>query len=182
MATGKNRLFFALRPEAAPAAEARRLAERLRRAHGLAARPVASERLHISLNFLAALSRPDPQVIDRAKAAVADVRTPAFVVALDRVGTWGRGVGARPVVIHADDGVTGVRRLHAAIHAALAGAGLVRRLEPEIEPHLTLLRDTVAVPLEFIAPVSWRVGEFVLLNSPRNEGRHEVLGRWPLIG
>jgi 2'-5' RNA ligase len=72
--------------------------------------------------------------------------------------------------------------LHEKIHAPLAATGLAPRIEPNIEPHLTLLRDEAQAPLSFVDPVKWTVGEFVLLDSVRGEGRHEVLGRWPLIG
>ncbi|MDB5423023.1 MAG: 2-5 ligase, partial [Phenylobacterium sp.] len=121
-------------------------------------------------------------IADRAIAAAGAVRMPPFTVALDRVGSWGRGVGQRAIVMWADDGVIGVRLLHAAIHEALAAAGSVRGPEPGLEPHLTLWRDKAEAPLEFVEPISWRIEAFVLLDSVWGEGRHEVLGRWPLLG
>jgi len=181
MTATRHYLFFAIRPDAGAAQQIGRLAAEFGARHGLTGRPVAARRLHISLNFVGKLGKPDPQVIGRAIAAVAGLNLPPFVVALDRVGTWGRGDGGRPLVMWADDGVIGVRQLHAAIHEALAPTGLVPRIEPNIEPHLTLLRDRAEAPLEFIAPVKWTVEEFVLLDSLRGEGRHEVLGRWRLF-
>lgn len=174
-------IFFAIRPDAEAAERICRLAAEFRRRHSLTGRPVAPEHLHISLNFVAKLAEPDRQVIDRAKAAVAGVAMPPFVVALDRVETWGRGDGPKAVVLRADDGVIGANLLHDKIHAALARAGSADRAEPPIAPHLTLLRDKAEAPMEFIDPVKWRVEEFVLLDSVRGEGRHELLGRWPLV-
>ena len=182
MQRGRHYLFFAIRPDAATAERICRFAAEFRRRHQLAGRPVAAERLHISLNFVADLAKPDQQVIDRARAAAAGVVMPSFVVALDRVGTWGRGAGPKPVVLSADDGVIGANLLHGKIHPALARAGLAPRTEPVIEPHLTLLRDTAHVPVAFIDPLTWRVEAFVLLDSVRGEGRHEMLGCWPLAG
>jgi 2'-5' RNA ligase len=178
----RHYLFFAIRPDAETAEGICRLAAEVRRRHGLTGRPVAAERLHISLNFVADVAKPDRQVIDRALAAAAEVAMQPFVVALDRVGSWGRGAGKKPLVLWADDGVVGARMLHEKIHAPLAATGLAPRIEPNIEPHLTLLRDEAQAPLAFVDPVKWTVGEFVLLDSVRGEGRHEVLGRWPLIG
>jgi 2'-5' RNA ligase len=84
--------------------------------------------------------------------------------------------------LRGDDGIAGVYALHDEIHRALAEAGLVRPRAHDFEPHLTLLRDRIAAPEEFIEPVSWRVQEFVLLDSVHGEGRHELLGRWTLGG
>ncbi len=72
--------------------------------------------------------------------------------------------------------------LYSAIHQALADALIVGRREPIIKPHVTMLRDRRATPTEFITPVRWWVREFVLIDSLYGESRHEILGRWPLIG
>jgi 2'-5' RNA ligase len=84
--------------------------------------------------------------------------------------------------LRGDDGIAGVYALHDELHRALAEAGLVRPRARDFEPHLTLLRDRIAAPEEFIEPVRWRVQEFVLLDSVHGEGRHELLGRWALGG
>lgn len=177
----RHYIFFAIRPAPEAAERICRLAAEIRKRYGLMGRPVRPEHLHISLNFVAQLAEPDRQVIDRAKAAAAEVAMPPFVVALDRVGSWGRGDGPKSMVLRADDGVIGANLLHEKIHAALARAGSVGGAEPHIAPHLTLLRDKAEAPMEFVDPVKWTVEEFVLLDSVRGEGRHELLGRWPLV-
>jgi 2'-5' RNA ligase len=182
MTRPRHYLFFAIRPDTETAESICRLAAEFRRRHGLTGQPVAPDRLHISLNFIANLARPDRQVIDRAVAAAAIVVMPAFVIALDRAGSWGRGAGAKAFVMSGDDGLIGARLLHTKIHESLAPTGLVPRREPNVEPHMTLLRDRGEAPPEFVDPMSWRVEEFVLLDSVRGEGRHEVLGRWHLAG
>jgi 2'-5' RNA ligase len=45
---------------------------------------------------------------------------------------------------------------------------------------VSLLWDKVEVPPEAFEPIGWTAREFVLLDSVLGEGRHEMLGRWPL--
>jgi RNA 2',3'-cyclic 3'-phosphodiesterase len=175
-----HNLFFALRPDAEAAAHIARLTARLRDEHGLTGRAVDADRLHISLNSLGAHPELPEQLVAKVIAAVATVAMPPFLVALNRVATWKGGVDRRPLVLWGDEGVIGVETLHAKIHAALVAEGLARRRARPMMPHLTVLRDAIEMPEEVIAPVRWTVREFVLVDSLRGEGRHVVLGRWPL--
>ncbi len=74
----------------------------------------------------------------------------------------------------------GAELLHGAIHKALAMGTMAPRRESAIWPHVSLLWDRAAVPREAVEPIGWTAREFVLLDSPYGEARHEVLGRWPL--
>jgi len=139
------------------------------------------ERLHISLYSLGRHADLPHGRISEATRAASAVRFAPFVVALDRLGTWGRGQGVLPVVAWSDDGVIGVRHLHEQLCAALAET-TGRRREPAVEPHLTLWRDAIRTPLSFFAPIAWAVREFVLVDSLRSKGRCEVLARFPLVG
>jgi 2'-5' RNA ligase len=109
---------------------------------------------------------------------MAGVSARPFVVSLDQVQSWNGD--PRPLVLIGDDGVIGVINLHAAIHAALAQAGLAHGPERPITPHLTLLRDRLEPPGEAIDPVLWTARDFALVHSRAGEGRHHVLGRWAL--
>jgi len=175
----RHKVFFALRPPRDVAERVVRFAQRLREAHGLTGRPTPADRLHISLNGLGRFASVPDGLPAAASQAMAGVEWPAFTIALDRCGSWGRA-GARPLVLCADDGVIGVRGLHAALHARLVEAGLVRPRVGAFEPHLTLLRDPAAVALAPVLPFAWQVDEVVLLDSRHGEGRHDVLGRWTL--
>jgi 2'-5' RNA ligase len=181
-AGARHKIFFAVRPTRAAAEGLRRLAqlERLRR--GMTGQSLPPERLHVSLNGLGAYRDPPLRLIARAVEACATVAARPFVVSFNRLGSWGRGGGPRPIVLRGDEGVAGAYALHGAIHQALVRAGLVHPRLRDFEPHLTLLRDRAVVPESFIEPVSWRVREFVLLNSIHGEGRHELLGHWTLGG
>jgi 2'-5' RNA ligase len=172
---GRPKVFFALHPEAAAAREARCLAERLRLARGLKGRPITAERLHVSLHSLG--DAPSDQTISKACEAVSAVAQRPFLVALNRVATFGGGA----LVLYGDEGVIGVDLLHNALHSALVASGVTRGPRGAFEPHMTLLWDSRQTVEQLLAePIIWTAHEFVLLRSLYGEGRHEVLARWSL--
>jgi 2'-5' RNA ligase len=153
----------------------------MRLRHGLRGRPTPAERLHLSLNFVGTFRGPPTRaVMEKAKALADKVSAPAFTVTLNHVESW-KG-DPHPLVLLGDEGVIGVELLHHAIHKALAAGTMAPRREPEIWPHVSLLWDSAPAPRAFVDPIRWTAREFVLLDSPHGEGRHEVLGRWPLVG
>jgi 2'-5' RNA ligase len=176
----RHKIFFALRPPPAAGDELHRLAQREHARRGMTGRPMPPERLHASLNGLGRHPEPPRRLIAGAMEACGTIHVRPFVVSFNRLGSWGRGDGALAFVLRGDDGVAGVHALHDAIHRVLVEAGLVHPRPRDFEPHLTLLRDRTVVPEAFIEPVSWQVGEFVLLDSIHGEGRHELLGCWTL--
>jgi RNA 2',3'-cyclic 3'-phosphodiesterase len=172
-------VFFALRPDAEAAERMVRLAADLRQRHGLKGQSPAAARLHLSLNFVGSFRGPPTKAVMEKAASLADrVSEPAFKVLLDHVQSW-KG-DPPPLVLLGQDGMIGAERLHSAIHKALALGTMAPRREPQIWPHVSLLRDKALVRKEFVQPIGWTAREFVLLDSPVGAGRHEVLGRWPL--
>ena len=135
----------------------------------------------MSLNFVGSFRGPPTRaVMEKASALAEKVSCRAFAVTLNQVESW-QG-DPRPLVLVGDDGLIGVRLLHTAIHKALAAGTMAPRREPEIWPHVSLLWDRGEAPPQFVEPITWKVRDFVLLDSPHGEGRHEVLGRWLLGG
>ena len=178
---GKHVLYFAVQPPAEAAARTRGLLDGLRGRHPFKARPVAPERLHVSLNHVGHFKRPPGPVIDKARDAAATVRAKPFSVTFNRIGSW--PAGDNPcVVLSGDEGVIGVNLLYSTIHRALVRPGMAPRREAEIAPHLTLVYDKAQVPETLIEPVSWTVEDFVLIYAVHGEGRFDVVGRWPLTG
>jgi 2'-5' RNA ligase len=172
-----HRLFFALQPDGPAAERIALVSERLTQRFGRTARPVAASRWHISLDFVARSDGPPPsERIAEARSLAATIAAPAFVISLDRVMSWKGRPGRRPLVLCGEEGVIGVERLAARFRQAQAQAG---GGEPELIPHLTLFWGEHDQVEQAIAPVVWRVREFVLLHSM--PGRQEVLGRWPLV-
>lgn len=156
-----------------------RLAADLRRRHGLKGAITPAARLHMSLNFVGTFRGPPTRsVMEKAASLAAKVASRSFAVTLNHVESW-KG-DSHPLVLLGDDGVIGVQLLHAAIHKALVAGTMAPRREPEIWPHVSLLWDKAGPPKAFVDPINWTAREFVLLDSPYGEGRHEVLGRWPL--
>ena len=48
------------------------------------------------------------------------------------------------------------------------------------EPHVTLAYDARKIAAEAVAPIGWRVDEFVLVHSLLGRTRHVRLGGWAL--
>lgn len=138
--------------------------------------------MHVSLASLGTHPFIPEGRIVRARAAAASLQWPPFTLAFNRLGGWGRGVGARAVVLWGDEGVIGAEQLHTGLWAALAGAGVARAGPLEINPHMTLWRDLEDAPEQMLSPIAWRVRDFVLLAAIRGQSHHVVLGRWALAG
>lgn len=180
-ASPEHRVFFALQPDAEAAERIIRQGLDLRRRHGLKGVLTPPARLHLSLNFVGTFRGPPTRaVMEKAASLAAKVSGPAFTVTLNHVESWKND--PHPLVLLGDEGVIGVALLHTAIHKALVAGTMAPRREPEIRPHVSLLWDKALVPKEFVEPIGWPAREFVLLDSVFGEGRHEVLGRWPLAG
>ena len=62
----------------------------------------------------------------------------------------------------------------------LMAAGLGRYLKREFIPHVTLLYDKRELTPQAIDPIQWTVRDFSLVRSLLGQGRHQVLGTWPL--
>lgn len=179
---GKHVLYFALQPTPEAAEQASALLAAARGKHGLKAKPLAPGRLHISLNYVGDFKRPPGPVIDKALETAEPVVARPFVVELNRLGSWAITGQEGPIVLWGDEGVVGVSDLYSTIHRAMVKTAMAPRREPEMTPHMTLLYDTIDVPETFVEPVRWRVEEFVLIHAVHGEGRHDVVGRFPLNG
>ena len=168
----QHSIFFGLYPDGEVAEAARRLARDRR------LKPVA--RPHLSLVGLGEDAEPPPQRwIDLVAAAASRVRRTPFLIELNTITRFnGPRPGLSPIVLRGEDGVIGVSLLCDAVLSALSGEGLGG--QPAHTPHLTVSWSDRPVPEQRIPPLRWVAREFVLIDSPRGAGRHEVLGRWPL--
>ena len=180
MVPGKHVLYFAILPPPEAAAEAQARLEALRMPLRLTGKPVASQRLHVSLNFVGDFKRPPGPIVEKAIEAMEPVAARRFRVAFNRLGTWPAGDSTHPVVLWGDEGVIGVNALYSAIHKGMRRLDMAPRREPTIEPHMTMQYDRADAPETFIEPVSWTVEEFVLVHAVHGEGKFDVVGRVPL--
>ena len=173
-----DRLFFAVQPDAATAAQVHALAQQLAQLHGLQGRPLGTDRYHVTLAFLGDHAGLAETLLDQATAAGDALAQPAFDIELDEVRSFARGQGVPLVLCGRGAGIAGLEQLAAGLRAGLEPFGLAERRT--YRPHLTLLRDDRALAVQPVPPVAWRATEFVLVRSLIGQGRHEVLRRWAL--
>ena len=174
-----DRLFFALRPDVAAARRIERLALDLRESLGLTARPLAADRLHVTLCFLGDYAELAPPLVAAADAAANGLRHAPVELTFDRVMSF-RRQGDAPVVLCRKDECAPLAQLRASLREAVA---CTQRFKPDsrgFKPHVTLLYDRQPVPLREIAPIGWSATEVLLIRSLIGRGKHEVLGRYPL--
>jgi 2'-5' RNA ligase len=168
------RLFLALWP--GPATR-ERLADAARRWHWPAgAKPVAAERLHLTLHFLGTLPRARLDAIARGL----EVPFAPFSLAFDRDELWGNGIAAlRPRAP--------LPEVLPRLHVELAEALRRLDLEPEARawrPHVTLARHAqgAALPPAKARRWRWPVRGYALVESVSQPTRgYRVLQRYPSV-
>ena len=175
LSAGKQRVFFALWPDARVRDHLAQAARRMQRvSHGLCAR---DDSIHLTLAFVGAV---DVESIPCLQAPPAAVVTKTFLLTLDDWGCWPRnGIGwASPLHIPEP-----LRDLAAGLDGWLRGAGFEME-DRAFTPHVTLLRKAQCVALpEPMPPIEWQVEDFVLVRSTvsRDGSRYRCIGRWRLL-
>lgn len=185
-----DRLFFAVLPDAAARERIAAVVAELRAAHGLKARPVMADRLHVTMAMVGDFAGIPGNLLARASQAAQEaVRVVApFDACFDRAQTFSsrsRSAGRRPLVLTGGEGVDGLQALHQALAQAMRKAGITGMAgnPPPYTPHLTLMYDEHAVLEQDVPAVAWQVGELVLLHSRIGQNiPYAALGRWPLQG
>ncbi|MBS0454980.1 MAG: 2'-5' RNA ligase family protein [Proteobacteria bacterium] len=178
-----ERLFLAVRPDAATAQRIESLAQELRRKHGLRGKSLGPERFHVTLHLIGDFAGGVPaQVLAGALDAASPVaaRTSPFPIGLGTVASFTRKRRNMPLVLLAEEGGQGLGQLQQELVAALAAVDLAGRIEPRFTPHLTLLYDDRPLAAQAVEPLSWRASELLLVRSLLGRSRHEVLARLPL--
>lgn len=171
-APDEHRLFFALWPDEATRSAISRATRAAVRDSG--GRPIAKERLHLTVAFLGELTSAGLEVA----RGVPPIRGGGpFELTLDALGVWPESkiLWLAPSAVPPPLG-----ELEAALWGRLMERGF-RAEERVYRPHVTLARR--ARPVEArVEPVRWAVTDLALVESFA-EGRgvhYEVLERWPL--
>jgi 2'-5' RNA ligase len=166
-----RRVFFALWPDADTRARlARATKDAVRQSGG---RPIAKDRLHVTVAFLGNLT---PAGLEIA-SAVPPIGVGAFALVLDKIGAFAASrtlwLGSRSVPPALVD-------LERRLWEALGAKGFIRE-ERIYRPHVTLARRARPIEAE-ITPIEWPVGELALVESlPAGRNVHyEPLRTWPL--
>jgi len=174
-----DRLFFAVFPDPAAAAAIAERAERLRAAHRLSGRPLATDRFHITLHHLGDHAGVRRDIVAMASEAAETLTTPRFEVTFDRAASFHNG-DSNPFVLQGGEGVEALKSFQRDLGQAMARAGIGRLVDKVFTPHVTLLYDRGLVAEEPVAPVTWTVGGFTLIHSLLGRTEHVPLARWTL--
>lgn len=171
-------LFFCLFPDPDTADRLASYAAQVCIRYRLSARPLAPERLHVSLLGFGPFPGLPPALVASVVEAAAAIVARPFEVTFDRAMSFLRA--PRPLVL-CGAGVGELMAFRGLLGGAIEKRGLGRP-RPGYMPHITLLYDTCGIEEHAIEPIRWTVREFVLVHSLLGQGRHIPLGRWRLEG
>lgn len=178
----KSRLLLLTFLEDEAKADAQHRAIGLRHGHALRGRPLGLDRFHVTLEFFGTYKRMPWGLVEQIVRALDGFEFDAFDVTFDAVASFPDKPSNRPLVMLGDVGVTELKAFQHRLCRALADAGLSDGPYPDFTPHVTLLYDDHIVPPQRIAPVTWRVREFVLVQSVQGKTLHIPLARWRARG
>jgi len=171
----RHNLFFALWPDEAVRMQVEERAKSLYDHDPPRGRLLNPARYHLTLQFLGEHAGVSSQLIEDVVNAAGRVSASAFDLSLDRVGSfhnvWWLGSAELP---------QGLQALWQALGTELGSGPSDVALSDKLTPHVTVVRGAGArLPPSQIAPIHWRVREFVLIDSqpPRP---YTILHRWPL--
>lgn len=175
-----DNFLLAIYPPAAVAMQIHQVLEAQRQQFGFVGPARPPHILHATLCVL-----NDETCLDAALSIANSVRTARFEVTFDRALTFtGQeqdGQRRRPYVLGCATGSNvALRCLQRQLHAPLWRMGMSNRRS--FSPHMTLLYDTTAAPMQMIEPISWQADRFALVHSHFGETRHEVIQSWPPDG
>ena len=167
----RHRVFFALWPDDATRAAISRATRDAVRVSG--GRPIAKERLHVTIAFLGELTAAG---LDVARG-VPPIPVGPFELTLDAVGVWPE---SKILWLAPSTMPDALGELEARLWTALVERGF-RAEERAYRPHVTLARRARAVD-SVVEPVHFPVRDLALVESfPDGRNVHyEVLERWAL--
>jgi 2'-5' RNA ligase len=174
-----DRLFFAIFPDPATAADVAGRAERLRGDHCLSGRPLAPDRFHVTLHHLGDHAGLRRDIVAMASEAAGTLKTSPFEVVFDKAGSFHNG-GNNPFVLQGGEGLEALKTFQRDLGLAMARAGLGRLVDKSFTPHVTLLYDKSLVAERPVEPVRWTVDGFTLVHSLLGRTEHVPLARWTL--
>lgn len=179
-AVATDRLFLAAFPDRATADKLAAFAVAQCARHGLRGKPLATDRFHITLFHLGDSVGLRPDIVEAACAAATRVVVAPFEAVFDQVTCFDAHREKSPFVLTAEGGNEPLHAFQAELGVRLREAGLGRCVAPGFTPHVTLTYDRRVVTVEKVAPITWRVEEFVLVHSLLGQTRHLPLAHWPL--
>ncbi|MGZ5908375.1 MAG: 2'-5' RNA ligase family protein [Reyranella sp.] len=174
-----DRLLFWAVPDAGSVGAVAKLRQELRAKHRLRGKPIATERLHVTLHHVGDFAGLPEGIVARAEAVASGLAMRPFKVEFNGALSFRGRPGNSPFVLQGDEGVIGLLVLQHRLGRLMENAGL-GRADPHYMPHMTLLYDDRVVADEAVKPIGWAVHEFVLVHSLLGRSRYNVLARFPL--
>lgn len=135
-----------------------------------------AELLHMTLLPLGESADLDGDVGRLLVRALDALSAPAFRVVFDRLHGDGR-----TLLIRGSETMRGTVNFQRTLVGALAEYDLTIAPKYAFRPHITLDYRNTARCDRAIDAISWRVEDYLLVESVHGEGRHVLLGRWPLV-
>ncbi|WP_175835843.1 RNA 2',3'-cyclic phosphodiesterase [Burkholderia anthina] len=175
----EHHLFFAVKPDPDTAARIADQAGRLQAELPVEGRLQNTDRFHITLQSLGPFMQVPSGVAARACMAAQRIRVAPFDVTFDRILSFKGRPGNFPWVLTPDIAPGALAAFHQKLVDALNWAGF-RASGKHFTPHVTLLYSENRFRPREIAPITWSVREFVLVDSWLGKTHHEIKGCWPL--
>lgn len=171
----KQRVFFALWPDATTRAALATLAQQHAQHNG---RVVAADNLHLTLVFVGGVTAAQRVCMEAAAATL--VAAP-FSVTLDSLGYW-----LKPKALWAgvETAPSALIDLVTQLNTALIPCGY-KPDSRSFKAHVTLARKAQRPPdSQQMPPLVWRADDFCLVESVTGEqgSEYRVIARWPLRG
>ena len=176
----RESLFFAILPDTRSLDQCVAIQQWLQREHLPLASPRPPAAVHVSLYCVGKSARIPEAVIAAARQAGTAIEACQFELAFDHIITFLLPQD-NAIVLAGNGGRELLRQLHVQIAIEMQRLGENANLNPNFQPHATLLYDKDVVPrITLQQPVLMAAREFVLLHNRRGQAGYEELGRWPL--
>lgn len=139
-------------------------------------RPLNTSRLHITLFPLGSFISGPQRAVSAAQEAAGSIAFSAFEVCLDRAITR----HGTHLALTADTPCGALFSFQQKLYMAMRLAGVRPRRDWKFDPHITLRYSEHTLVDQQIAPISWTVSEFTLIESLQGKTVHNHLHKWPL--
>lgn len=180
VATRANNMLFAIRAPEPVGLQASRIASRFIQKYGLRGPPIGLGRYHITLHGLGTFDGRCRDIEAKAKDAASRIEVMEFPIRFDRIMSFARKDGGRPLVLVASHGNEELFDFRRQLVEAMKRSGLASKARKAFMPHMTLLYDYKAVPEQQIEPLQWMARAFSLVDSEQGFSRHTERCCWPL--
>ncbi len=176
-----NNYFFALSPSPEVRQQLANVADQLNSSRKFNGSFVPSERYYFKLHELGQTQRCTPSLVEKAIVAANKIRAKPFNVVLDTFTCADGRNGRFPGVLTSVNELLEMKKFWQLLKNNLLAVKLGVELSDSFYPHITLLYNRQRLVETFpVTPISWRINDFVLIESPVNNCEQNEVGRWVL--